>query len=78
MPHSVLAGAYSDCVTLVKKAYCDYTVHQARRNARHCRELMRAYAEVALAQSLSEHVDIISLAALAKKYTSHRWPILLS
>ena len=34
----------------------------------------------ALAQSLSENgiVDICSLAALAKKYTSHRWPILFS
>ena len=66
----VLAGAYKECKRLVQEAYCKYSVHSARRNARHCRELMRAYLHIA---THTNETSMASLSALAHEYKSHRF-----
>ena len=66
---SCFAGAYSDLVKLVNDAYCDYTVDKARANARHCREMMKAYREIA---TMDGDLDLANLTSLQKKYKSHR------
>lgn len=73
-PH--LTGKYSDLVTLIDEAYCKYTVHQVRRDARHCRELMLAYTEIA--NAAAQQLDLANLTSLAKEYKSHRCDIMLT
>ena len=73
-PH--LTGKYSDLVTLIDAAYCKYTVSQVRRDARHCRELMLAYSEIA--NAAAQQLDLANLTSLAKEYKSHRCATMLT
>ena len=65
---SCFVGKWEDLLVLVAKAYKDYSVHDARRNARHCRDTMRAY----LAIGNKEDLCLSEVTAIEKKYKSHR------
>ena len=64
----LLAGKWETLLGLVARSYKQYTVHDARRNARHCRDTMRAYDYIGNKEDLA--LDEIS--ALEKKYKGHR------
>ena len=61
-------GKWDDLLVLVNKAYKDYTVHDARRNARHCRDTMRAYMVI----GNKEDMCLNEVTAMEKQYKSHR------
>ena len=65
---AVFVRKFEDLLVLVNWAYKNYTVHDARRNARHCRETMKAY--IAIGNKNDVFLDEVT--ALEKKYKSHR------
>ena len=64
----VLAGKWDRLLQLVDRAYKQYTVHDVRRNARHCRDTMRAYETI----GNKADTELNDITALEKKYKGHR------
>ena len=64
----LVVGTWETLLRLVKEAYKQYSVHDARRNARHCRDTMRAYDII----GNKEDMELDEVTALEKKYKGHR------